>query len=155
MGMSDTLNDIVEEKLLNLHTAFIAKVISVENESLCAVQPLDKIKAYGKPAKQQAVITKVPVLHHVRHFSLVKESLSVTVRDTWTGGGSATISPNPHPVESNIGHLKVSPIRPGDIVLCVCAERDTSSSVNGISTTPPVGHHDIKDAIVVGLFGGW
>lgn len=143
MGMSGTMNDMMEEKLLNLHTAFIAKVISVENESLCSVQPLDKIKAYGKPAQQQAIITKVPVLHHVRHFSLVKQTLS------------GNVSPATHPSENNVGHLKVSPVRAGDLVLCVCAERDITSSVKGISTTPPVGHHAIKDAVVVGLFGGW
>ena len=155
MGMGSTMNDMMEEKLLNLHTAFIAKVISVENESLCSVQPLDKIKAYGKPAQQQAIITKVPVLHHVRHFSLVKQTLSVKVNDSYSGGGSGTINPATHPTESNVGHLKVSPIRAGDLVLCVCAERDLSSSVKGISTTPPVGHHAIKDAVVVGLFGWW
>lgn len=143
MGMSGAMNDMMEEKLLNLHTAFIAKVIGVESESLCSVQPLDKIKAYGKPAQQQAIITKVPVLHHVRHFSLVKQTLS------------GDVSPATHPAESGVGHLKVSPIRAGDLVLCVCAERDLSSSVKGISTTPPVGHHAIKDAVVVGLFGGW
>ena len=155
MGMGGTMNDMIEEKLLNLHTAFIAKVISMESESLCSVQPLDKIKAYGKPAKQQAVITKVPILNHVRHFALVKQSLGVSVHDSYTGGGSGSISPSVHPPESNVGHLKVSPLKAGDLVLCVCAERDISSSVKGISTTPPVGHHEIKDAVVVGLFGGW
>lgn len=155
MGMSGTFDGIVEEKLLNLHTAFIGKIISMQSESLCTVQPLDKIKAYGQAAKSQAVITNVPILNHVRHYSLVKENLSVTVQDSYTGGGSAKITPNPHPSESNVGHLSVSPLKSGDIVLCVCAERDISSSVKGISTTPPVGHHQIKDAIVVGLFGGW
>lgn len=155
MGMSGTFNNIVEEKLLNLHTAFIGKIIKMEGETLCTVQPLDKIKAYGQQAKQQAVITKVPILNHVRHYSLVKQSLSVSVSDTYTGGGSAKISPNPHPAESNVGHLKVEPLKAGDIVLCVCAERDISSSVKGISTTPPVGHHQIGNAIVVGLIGGW
>jgi len=125
MGMSEVFDNMMEEKLLNLHTAFIGKVISVQSGSLCTVQPLDKIKAYGKTAKQQAVITRVPVLSHVRHYSVDTD-----------------------------GHLTVSPIRAGDIVFCVCAERDISSSVNGQSTTPPVGHHSIKDAIVVGVIGG-
>lgn len=155
MNMGGTIGNMVEEKLLNLHTAFIAKVISVQSESLCSVQPLDKIKAYGQKAKTQAVITHVPILNHVRHYSLVKQSLTVKVSDTYTGGGSASISPNPHPSADNVGHLKVSPLKAGDIVLCVCAERDISSSVKGTSTTPPSGHHELKDAIVVGLFGGW
>lgn len=148
-------DNLVEEKLLNLHTAFIGKVISVQGASMCSVQPLDKIKAYGQKAKSQKLISRVPVLNHVRHYTLVKQSLSVNVSDTYTGGGSATISPNPHPPEDNIGHLKVEPIKPGDLVLCVCAERDISSSSKGMSTTPPVGHHQIANAVVVGLLGGW
>jgi len=151
MGAGTTFNNMIEEKLLNLHTAFIGKVVSVQSPELCSVKPLDKIKAYGQPAKAQAVITKVPVLNHVRHYTLVKQSLSVI--DTYTGGGS--ITPNPHPTEKNIGHLKVEPIKAGDLVLCVCAERDIGSSVKGASTTPPIGHHQIKDAVVVGLLGGW
>ena len=123
MGMSGVLDGIVEEKLLNLHTAFIAKVVSVQSESKCSVQPLDKIKAYGQKARSQAVITNVPVLSHVRHFEGTEQ-------------------------------VTMSPIEKGDIVLCVCAERDISSSIKGHSTTPPVGHHAIKDAIVVGLIGG-
>ena len=153
MGNSSFFDNLVEEKLLNLHTAFIGKVITVEKPEICSVQPLDKIKAYGKSAKAQGVISKVPVLNHVRHYTLVKQSL--TISDTFTGGGS--ISPNPHPpeAEKNVGHLKVEPLKPGDLVLCVCAERDISSSSKGMSTTPPVGHHQIGNAVVVGLIGGW
>lgn len=130
MGMSQAIDGMIEEKLLNLHSAFIGKVISVQSESLCSVQPLDKIKAYGQTAKKQAVITKVPILNHVRHYELVTK-------------------------DGHSGHLAVSRLKVGDIVLCVCAERDITSSVKGISTTPPAGHHQIKDAVVVGLFGGW
>lgn len=151
MTNGSVFDNMIEEKLLNLHTAFIGKVISVQSPSLCSVQPLDKIKAYGQAAKSQKLISKVPVLNHVRHYTLVKQSLSVS--DTYTGGGS--ISPNPHPPQDNVGHLKVEPIKPGDLVLCVCAERDISSSSKGMSTTPPVGHHQIANAVVVGLLGGW
>lgn len=151
MGMSKVFDDMMEEKLLNMHTAFIGTVISVQGPDKCSVKPLDKIKSYGQKAKAQQPITNVPVLNHVRHYTLVKQSLKVT--DTYTGGGS--ISPNPHPSAANEGHLKVEPLKVGDIVLCVCAERDISSSANGVSTTPPVGHHQIANAVVVGLLGRW
>lgn len=151
MGKSNVFDDMIEEKLLNLHTSFIGQIVSVQGSDKCSVKPLDKIKAYGQKAKAQAPITNVPILNHVRHYTLVKQSL--TVQDTYTGGG--TITPSSHPSASNIGHLKVEPLKAGDIVLCVCAERDISSSSKGMSTTPPVGHHQIANAVVVGLLGGW
>lgn len=148
--MANLFDDIAEEKLLNLHTAFIAKIISMENESTCTIQPLDKIKAYGKTAKSQAVISKVPILNHVRHYTLVKQKLTILFTH-----GSGTINPEEHPMPDNEGHLRVEPLRAGDIVLCVCAERDIASSIEGMSVVPPVGHHQQKDAVVVGLIGGW
>lgn len=151
MSFAGNIENMISEKLLNLHTAFLGKVVSVQGEDKCSVQPLDKIKAYGKAAKSQAVITNVPVLNHVRHYTLVKQAL--TVKDTHTGGGS--VSPNPHPSADNEGHLRVEPIKTGDIVLCVCCERDITSSSKGVSTTPPVGHHQIGNAVVVGLLGRW
>lgn len=146
MGMNKIMDGIIEEKLLNMHTAFIGKIVSVQGETHCTVQPLDKIKAYGQKAKSQKPITRVPILNHVRHYSLVKQSLS---------SSNGSISPSSHPSADNVGHLKVEPLKKGDIVLCICAERDISSSVKGISTTPPVGHHQIANAVVVGLLGGW
>ena len=132
----NAIEGMIEEKLLNLRTAFIGKVMSMESDSVCSVQPLDKVKAYGKEAKSQSVISKVPILSHVRHYTLSEQTLS------------GSVSPVTHG-----GHVKIEPLRVGDIVLCVCAERDISSSVKGMSTTPPVGHHQVKDAIVVGLIG--
>ena len=143
MGYGEMFGDLMEQKLLELHTAFIGKVISVQGASMCSVQPLDKIKAYGKKAQSQAMITRVPILNHVRHYELVKQSLS------------GNVSPQQHPEPDNVGHLKVSAVKEGDLVLCVCTERDLSSSSKGQSITPPVGHHNIKDAVVVGLLGKW
>ena len=151
MGFSKALDDMMEEKMLNMHTAFIGTVVSVQGADKCTVKPLDKIKSYGQKAKAQQPITNVPILNHVRHYTLVKQSL--TVNDTYTGGGS--ITPNPHPQPDNEGHIRVEPLKAGDIVLCVCAERDISSSSKGVSTTPPVGHHQISNAVVVGLIGRW
>lgn len=151
MGFGSVINEMMEEKMLNMHTAFIGTIVSMEGADKCSVKPLDKIKSYGQKAKAQAVISKVPILNHVRRYSLVKQSLSV--QDTYTSGG--TITPASHPTADNIGHLKVEPLKAGDIVLCVCAERDISSSSKGVSTTPPVGHHQIANAVVVGFIGRW
>lgn len=146
MSMGNILNDMMEEKLLNMHTAFIGKVVSVSSPDICSVMPLDKIKAYGKAAKSQGVISRVPVMRHVRRYTLVKQSLSVS---------EGTISPSKHPTKDNEGHLRVEPIKAGDLVLCICCDRNIASSSKGMSTTPPVGHHQLSDAVVVGLLGRW
>ena len=151
MSFNKVFDNMMEEKLLNLHTGFIGKIVSMNGADRCSVQPLDKIKAYGKEAKSQAMITNVPVANHVRRYSLVQQGLSV--QDTFTGGG--TITPSSHPEADNVGHLKVEPLQSGDLVFCVCAERDITASSNGQSVTPPVGRHQIANAVVVAYLGRW
>ncbi len=53
----------IEQKLLGLHTCYLATVLSV-NGSRATVQPLALIKAVGQEAKKQAVIENVPILKH-------------------------------------------------------------------------------------------
>lgn len=55
---------MINNALMQTHTAFCAKVISVSG-NLAKVQPLNMIKAKGGNAQKQAVITKVPILKHV------------------------------------------------------------------------------------------
>lgn len=140
MSFNRVVSDLIEERLLNLQTAFVGQIIALTSEDKCTIQPLDKIKAYGQEAKSQAPITNVPILSHVKHYKLVEQSLTVS---------EGSLSPAKHG-----GHLEVTPLQAGDIVLCVCASRDISSSIKGFSTVPPVGHHQIGSAIVVGLIGG-
>lgn len=59
--MSDVynvLNDIIESKLLELHTAFLAKVVAVDGKKY-SIKPLAKYKQYGKEAQEYPVITNV------------------------------------------------------------------------------------------------
>ena len=63
--------NFVEQKLLGLHTLYLAKVISVRKDSNnnvidATVQPLSLIKAYGENAKKQAIIENVPILSHAK-----------------------------------------------------------------------------------------
>lgn len=52
------INDIVESKLLELHTAFLAKVVAVNGKKY-SIKPLAKYKQYGEEAKEYPVITNV------------------------------------------------------------------------------------------------
>lgn len=56
-------NNLIEQKLMALHTAFLATVLSV-NGKYADIQPLSLIKAYNKAAKEQAMINNVPICKH-------------------------------------------------------------------------------------------
>ena len=45
----------------------------------------------------------------------------------------------------------VRSVQPGDTVFCVCAERNISETRNGAVAVPVSGHHELTDAVVVGI----
>lgn len=59
------LDQFIEQKLLNLHTAFLAKVLSVSNNRTAKIQPLNMIKANGENGKKQTAMTGVPIMKNV------------------------------------------------------------------------------------------
>ena len=59
----DFLKNHVEQQLLQLHTCYLAKVLSV-NGNFANIQPLSLIKSYGSNGKKQSVIENVPVCRH-------------------------------------------------------------------------------------------
>lgn len=129
---SNVLNNLIEQKLLNLHTAFFAKVLSVEGEDLesktAKIQPLNMIKAAGQEAKKQAVMT-VPVLRNVQRFKVQQVKINNIQYDLLQAWG----------------------IEEGDIVLCLCGERDITETKKGNFAIPTTGHHRISDAVIVGV----
>lgn len=50
-----------------------------------------------------------------------------------------------------INPASIRKIQVGDIVYCVCADRDISETQTGAMATPVVGHHMINDAVIVGI----
>lgn len=56
--------NLVEQKLLTLHSCYLAKVLSV-NGKYANIQPLSLVKAVNGTAKRQAVINNVPMCKHV------------------------------------------------------------------------------------------
>lgn len=152
MGTFKYIDEIFNSKFENIHTAYLAKVLSAnEVENTAKIQPLGMRKDEKGNAIKQSVLTKVPVCQHVRHWELKKQDLKVTISDTYTGGGSATITPNPHPVEKNIGHVKVEFLKPGDIVVVVCCEMNISEAKRGTNSLVPTGRFSQSDSIIVGL----
>ena len=63
-ALTSTIQGMINNSLMQTHTAFCGKVISV-NGNLAKVQPLNMVKAKGGNAQKQAVIPDVPILQHV------------------------------------------------------------------------------------------
>ena len=55
--------NLVDQKLLSLHTCYLGKVLSVSGNT-ANVQPLSLIKAVGGIAKRQAPVMNVPICKH-------------------------------------------------------------------------------------------
>lgn len=134
MGNMKFFDDMIENKLLNLHTAYLAKVLSYSNGK-ARIQPLNMIKSYGNSAQKQSPLSDVPVINSARNKL---SSKTITY-----------MNENNEPVSTQIAQL--SRLSVGDIVICVCAERDISGAKRGEITTPQIGHHNMSDSIIVGI----
>ncbi len=129
-----TINVMVEQALLRLHTAFLGRIVSFNQAAGTAtVQPLTKQQAAGKNPISQSVLTDIPVLHNAQY------KLGYTETACAAAGGI------------NVKHVALSPIQAGDICLCVTCERDITAARRGGSAVPAAGHHEIKDSVVVGV----
>lgn len=130
MGNISYFEGLIEEKLLNLHTAYIAKVISYNNGK-ANIQPLTMVKAYGQPAKKQPPLSGVPVIQSARYKLAAQTIMDVTNKEVTV--------------------LQPTSLSSGDIVFCVCADRDISETKNGNTATPQIGHHSMSDSVIVGV----
>ena len=124
---SKVINNMIEAKLLNLHTAYFGKVISI-SDNTAKIQPLNMIKEKGEAAEKQAVVF-APILQTVKKFS----TKTVTIN-----GESVTI-----PV--------VKDVAAGDVVFVMCADRDITETMHGKCAVPAIGHHRISDSVIVGV----
>ena len=165
--INNVIDDIIESKLLELHTAFLAKVVAVNGKTY-SVKPLAKYKQYGKEAEEYPVISNVYRVKGVSTGKTTSFAHSHTVPSVTTGSnthshgygsGSTTNSDtHSHSVPANTAQTTGSeldvtvqiPINVGDVVLCIALERDMSNLINGESNLPFTGvHHRINDAIIL------
>lgn len=113
------INEMVEQALLQLHTGFCGKVVSVSG-NLATVQPLNMVQAVGGQPQKQAVIPNCPVIDGAVKFT--------------------SLSP-----------AAARRVQAGDIVYCVCADRDITETRTGTFAVPVSGHHSLAGAVVVGI----
>lgn len=148
MGGLTAFENMVENKLKNLHTAYLAKVLSANGET-AKIQPLGYVKAYGKKAQKQSPLSNVPIatqkivndtVEVVSSVSLDVEKDGDTIKDVQLKVSHKTI---------NVP--KVKAIAAGDIVVCVCCERDITEAKKGKNSTPALGHHSMSDSVIIGV----
>lgn len=119
---NDFIQGVINNALMQTHTAFCGKVLSVSGE-FAKVQPLNMVKAKGGVAQRQAPIPKVPILR-----------------------------PACKPVVNGAAVEYENDIKAGDVVFCVCAERDITETRKGKYALPAKGRHMLSDAVIVGKF---
>ena len=131
-------DNIIENKLNMLHTAYLAKVISTDGIT-AKIQPLGKSKAYGGEAQSQSPLSNVPIIHSAR-WKLRRKTLTY-VSD----------APGLSQSKSNTDILVPTAISAGDVVLCVCCERDITEAKKGNNTVPALGRHSMSNSVIVGI----
>lgn len=134
MGYSSIMEDMIENKLLSLHTAYVAKVLSYSGGK-AKIQPLNMVKAYGSKAQKQDPLSGVPVINSARYKLSTKTIYYVDHEGK----------------EQSTQVVTARSLQAGDIVFCGCAERDISSAKNGDISTPSIGHHSMSDSVVLGI----
>ena len=133
MGYAKVIEDMIEEKLLCLHTAFVGKVTKVYLDKdnwrpyKADVQPLSMISLVNGKTVKPAVIKDVPILDNAKY------KLNVSLDED-----KATSS------------ITGTRMQKGAIVFCLCGERDITDTKKGKMAVPPLGHHQMKDCVIIG-----
>lgn len=147
MGNMSFFENLIENKLKNLHTAYLAKVISV-NGNTAKIQPLGLTKAYGDTAKKQSPLSNVPIAAQ----KIEEKTISVVtgVSPNVTKADDVVKSVTLNVTTETVTVAQKRQIAAGDIVVCICCERDISAAKKGVNSTPALGHHSMSDSVIVG-----
>lgn len=148
MGNLTAFENMIEKKLLNLHTAYLAKVIST-NGNTAKIQPLGMSKAYGESAQNQSPLSSVPIAAQRIVNNTIEVVSDVSCKIEKDGDTVKDVKIDVSKTMINIPQIK--PISAGDIVICVCCERDITDAKKGINSTPALGHHSMSDSVIVGV----
>lgn len=126
MGNLSVIENIIRDKLNNVHTAYLGKVISF-NGTTATIQPLQR---------DTSIIPNVPVIHSAR-YKLKEEIVTIQHEDFY----------------KVIKNLVKVPLKAGDIVVCVCCEKNISTALKGKfpSSSEPTQNHSLSNSIIVGI----
>lgn len=130
MSLSSVTKKMIDEKIKTLNVAFLAKILLI-NGNKAKIQPLGLVRAYGGTAQKQGVITNVHIAQSARY--------KFSNREIVDGNNEA----------KTVVHSM--PIAVGDIVLCVCCDRNIDAALKGENSLPPVGYHSKSDCVIVSI----
>lgn len=133
MGNMSFVDMQIEKRLKDLHCGYIGKVIWTDGNT-AKVQPLGLIKEYGGSAKSQAVVENVPV---ACRYKITEKTITYAIDKEGTTRSQKIAVP--------------VQIAKGDLVACLCADRDINEARRGKNELPPEGAHSISDSIIVGI----
>ena len=151
MGNMKFFEDLIDGRMLDMHVAYLAKVISTDGKT-AKIQPLGLIKEYGEKAQKSAVLVDVPIIETARH-TVKSEKLTfltdVKIKTTQSNGYLTSATPECTFETRNFAILE--PLKAGAIVICVCCDRDITDAKNGKNATPKTGSHSLSDSVIVGV----
>lgn len=148
MGNLNFINNLIENKLKALHTAYLAKVLSVSGKT-AKIQPLGYVKAYGETAQKQSPLSNVPIATQKIVSKTIEVVDDVTLKLEKDGDNVTDVKVNI--TNKTITIPQVESISAGDIVICVCCERDITEAKHGNNAVPAIGHHSMSDSVIVGV----
>lgn len=125
MSMSTVVKKMIDKSTSNLNVAFLATILSL-NGNKAKIQPLGLTKGNDTKARKQAPIANVHIASSARYKISAKNIENETV-------------------------AVPTPIQKGDVVLCVCCDRNIDAALKGQNSLPPVGTHNKADCVIVAI----
>lgn len=122
MEVSKVIQQLINNSLSGLHTAFLAKIVSYSN-GYATVQPLYMIRDAAGNIVKSSVVSNIPVVSSAQYKTVI--------------GSDST--------------LKAEPLRVGNIVLCIACEKDITEAKHGLYDSPSLMNFDISSSVVVGV----
>lgn len=122
--------NMIEQRILSIHTAFLAKVISVDDDG-ATVQPLMSLKSTATGEQTAVGYIRVTVPKNIK---FKRENITYRVSDT-----------------SSITKTVVVPddIAVGDIVYIGICERDITNAKTGGAELATMRAHDMNDGVIL------
>lgn len=130
MNEFNFFQNLIEQRVLSIHTAFLAKVISVDNDG-ATVQPLMSLKSSTTGEQTAVGYVRVTVPENVK---FKREDITYRISDT-----------------SSVTKTVIVPddIAVGDIVYIGICERDITNAKTGGAELATMRAHDMNDGVIL------